>query len=187
MRYLLPLALITGLAIAFLFTVNSSALALGGKQPEVGQPAPDFTLPSFASGGTKTISLKDYRGKWVVLYFYPKDFTSGCTLEARRFQQDLPKFQELNAVILGVSADSVDSHKQFCSSEGLQFPLLADQDGKVSKAYGSWLGFISLRHTFLIDPDGIIRERFLNVNPATHSQELLTALANLQSPPVSRG
>jgi peroxiredoxin Q/BCP len=187
MRYLLPLVLVTGLVVAFLLASQGSALALGGKQPEVGQPAPDFTLPSFASGGTKTVSLRDYRGKWVVLYFYPKDFTSGCTLEARRFQQDLPKFQELNAVILGVSADSVDSHREFCASEGLQFPLLADQDGTVSKAYGSWLGFISLRHTFLIDPDGIIRERFLNVNPATHSQELLAKLASLQSPPVARG
>jgi len=187
MRYLLPLALIASLSLAFLLLSSSSALALGGKQPEVGQPAPDFSLPSFASNGAETISLKDYRGKWVVLYFYPKDFTSGCTLEARRFQQDLPKFQALNAVILGVSADSVDSHQQFCSAEGLKFPLLADQGGTVSKAYGSWLGFISLRHTFLIDPDGIIRERFLHVNPATHSQELLSKLASLQTPTVTKG
>jgi Peroxiredoxin len=187
MRYLLPLAVIASLSLAFLLFSSSSALALGGKQPEVGQPAPEFSLPSFASNGQQNISLKDYRGKWVVLYFYPKDFTSGCTLEARRFQQDLPKFQELNAVILGVSADSVDSHQQFCSAEGLQFPLLADQGGTVSKAYGSWLGFISLRHTFLIDPDGIIRERYLHVNPATHSQELLTKLASLQTPSVPNG
>lgn len=180
MRYLLPLALILSIVGGlFWFTTNPS-FALGGKQPEIGQPAPEFTLPSFDGGGKTQISLKDYRGKWVVVYFYPKDFTTGCTLEARRFQQDLPKYQQRNVQIIGVSADSVDSHQQFCSSEGLKFPLLADPDGSVSKAYGSWLGFISLRHTFLIDPNGIIRERFLKVNPASHSQEILDKLALLQ-------
>lgn len=181
MRFFLPLAVIVSIATVFVLVSATSAYALGGKQPEIGQPAPDFTLPSFTSKGKEMISLKDFRGKWVVLYFYPKDFTSGCTIEARRFQQDLPKFQARNAQILGVSADSVDSHQEFCNSEGLQFPLLADQGGNVSKAYGSWLGFISLRHTFLIDPDGIIREKFLNVNPATHSQELLERLSFWQS------
>jgi peroxiredoxin Q/BCP len=177
MRYLLPLAVVASIATVFLLFSVSSANALGGKQPEIGQPAPNFSLPSFGSSGKEVISLQDLRGKWVVLYFYPKDFTSGCTIEARRFQQDLPKFQAKNAQILGVSADSVDSHQQFCDAEGLKFPLLADQGGTVSKAYGSWLGFISLRHTFLIDPDGILREKFVNVNPSTHSQELLDRLS----------
>lgn len=165
------------LLLVIFLTLTPPALALGGKQPEVNQPAPTFSLPTNTGDGE--ISLEDYRGKWVVLYFYPKDFTSGCTLEARRFQQDLPEYQKRNVQILGVSADDVDSHAQFCDAEGLQFPLLADSTGEVSKKYGSWLGFFSLRHTFIIDPEGIIREVFLGVNPAVHSQEVLARLDEL--------
>ncbi|WP_448598636.1 peroxiredoxin [Thermoleptolyngbya sp.] len=155
-----------------------TALALGGPQPPLDQPAPEFSLPTNVGDGT--VSLADYRGQWVVLYFYPKDFTSGCTLEAQRFQRDLPQYQARNAQILGISVDDVDSHREFCDSEGLKFPLLADTTGAVSKAYGSWLGTMSLRHTYLIDPDGILRERFLGVNPATHSREVLARLDELQ-------
>jgi peroxiredoxin Q/BCP len=115
-----------------------------------------------------------------VLYFYPQDFTPGCTLEAQRFQQDLPQYQQKNAAIVGVSVDTVDSHREFCEAEGLQFPLLADQDGAVSKQYGSWLGGLSLRHTYLIDPEGILRERFLAVRPVIHSAEVLATLSALQ-------
>lgn len=167
--------------LAFLawFNFTPTAIALGGKQPPLNQLAPDFTLPT--NSGDGTLSLSDYRGKWVVLYFYPKDFTSGCTLEARRFQQDLPKYIERNVQILGVSADDVDSHAEFCDSEGLKFPLLADTDGSVSKAYGSWMGFVSLRHTYIIDPEGILRETFLGVQPAIHSQEVLARLDELRS------
>jgi peroxiredoxin Q/BCP len=152
---------------------------MGGEQPPFDQPAPSFTLPS--NSGDGEISLADYLGQWVVVYFYPKDFTSGCTLEARRFQQDLPKYLERNTQILGISADDVDSHAEFCDAEGLKFPLLADVGGKVSKAYGSWLGYVSLRHTYLIDPDGMMRERFVGVNPAIHSTEVLAKLDELQS------
>lgn len=155
------------------------AFALGGKLPPVNQPAPSFTLPT--NSGKGKVSLSDYRGQWVVVYFYPKDFTSGCTLEARRFQQDLPKYRQKHVQILGISADNVDSHAEFCDSEGLKFPLLADTEGEVSKAYGSWLGFISVRHSFIIDPDGILRETFVKVNPAIHSQEVLARLDELQS------
>lgn len=155
------------------------AWALGGKQPPLNEPAPEFTLPT--NTGEKAVSLKDYQGKWIVLYFYPQDFTSGCTIEARRFQQDLPKYIARNAQILGVSVDDVDSHREFCDAEGLKFPLLADTDGTVSKAYGSWLGFVSLRHTYLIDPDGILRKTFLGVNPNRHSQEVLASLDELQN------
>jgi thioredoxin-dependent peroxiredoxin len=155
------------------------AYALGGKLPELNQPAPAFTLPT--NTGTGNISLSDLRSKWVVVYFYPKDFTSGCTLEARRFQQDLPKYMAKNTQILGISADSVDSHAEFCDSEGLKFPLLADVDGDVSKAYGSWMGFISLRHSFIIDPDGILRDRFVKVNPSVHSSEVIARLDELQA------
>lgn len=151
--------------------------AMGGKQPPVGQPAPEFTLPTNTGDGS--ISLQDYRGQWVVLYFYPQDFTSGCTIEARRFQQDLSEYQQRNVQILGVSVDDVDSHAAFCDSEGLKFPLLADTDGNVSKAYGSWLSGMSLRHTYLIDADGILQEIFLGVRPTIHSQEVLAKLDEL--------
>jgi thioredoxin-dependent peroxiredoxin len=154
------------------------AQALGGPLPALAQPAPSFTLPTNTGDGS--VSLSDYKGQWVVLYFYPKDFTPGCTLEAQRFQADLPKYIAKNTQILGVSADDVDSHAEFCDSEGLKFPLLADTNGSVSKAYGSWLGFVSLRHTFIIDPHGILRDRFVDVRPAIHSAELLQRLDALQ-------
>ncbi|WP_193194158.1 peroxiredoxin [Nostoc sp. MG11] len=156
-----------------------AADALGGKLPTINQPAPEFTLPTNTGDGK--ISLSDLRGQWVVLYFYPKDFTSGCTIEARRFQQDLPKYLEKKAQIIGVSADDIDSHAKFCDSEGLKFPLLADTDGSVSKAYGSWIGFVSMRHSFIIDPQGILRETFVKVNPTIHSAEVLAQLEKLQS------
>jgi peroxiredoxin Q/BCP len=160
----------------------SPVLALGGEQPALNRPAPEFTLPT--NGEEGEISLADYRGKWVVLYFYSKDFTPGCTLEARRFQQDLPKYAARNTEIIGISADDVNSHAEFCDSEGLKFPLLADTTGEVSKVYGSWLASMSLRHTYIIDPDGILRERFLGVRPAIHSAEVLARLDEFQS--VSR-
>ena len=153
--------------------------AIGGKLPELNQSAPEFTLPTNTGDGE--ISLSDYRGKWVVLYFYPKDFTSGCTIEARRFQEDFPKYSSRNTQILGVSVDDINSHKEFCDSEGLKFPLLADTDGTVSKAYGSWLNFFSIRHTFIIDPDGILQKIFLGVKPAVHSNEVLSSLDDLQN------
>ncbi len=175
------LSILLGICFVFLswFNLVPDALAMGGKQPPLNQLAPEFTLPTNTGDGE--VSLSDYRGKWVVLYFYPKDFTSGCTLEARRFQQDLSKYQSRNVQILGVSADDVDSHAEFCDSEGLKFPLLADTKGAVSKAYGSWLGVFSLRHTYLIDPEGILREIFLDVRPAIHSAEVLARLDQLRS------
>ena len=161
-----------------LFNITpSNAWAMGGKQPALNEPAPEFVLPTNTGDGD--IALQDYRGQWVVLYFYPRDFTSGCTLEARRFQQDLPEYQSRNTQILGVSVDDVDSHAEFCDSEGLKFPLLADTDGSLSKTYGSWLSGMSLRHTYLIDPEGILRASFLGVRPSIHSQEVLARLDEL--------
>jgi peroxiredoxin Q/BCP len=158
--------------------VPLSVIALGGQQPLLNEAAPEFTLPSNTGDGE--ISLTDYRGQWVVLYFYPKDFTPGCTLEAKRFQQDLPKYQARNAQIIGVSADDINSHAEFCDSEGLKFPLLADIDGAVSKSYGSWMGYVSLRHTYIIDPQGKLRSTFLGVQPAIHSSQVLARLDELQ-------
>jgi peroxiredoxin Q/BCP len=149
--------------------------------PLAGSMAPEFTLLSQEG---KPVSLKDYRGKWVVLYFYPRDFTSGCTIEAHNFQRDQPQYQEKGVVVLGVSVDSADSHQQFCTKEGLNFKLLADTDHKVSSAYGSLtnLGLVKLasRHTFIINPEGKVAKAFVDVNPNKHSEEVLSALAELQ-------
>jgi len=145
--------------------------------PLVGAPAPAFELPD-QQGLTRT--LEEFRGQWVVLYFYPKDFTSGCTIEARRFQQDLPQYQAHHAEIVGISADSVDSHRRFCAAEKLGFTLLSDPDGEVSQRYGSWMGDMAVRNTFLIDPEGILRAIFPIVSPSRHSQEVLTKLLELE-------
>jgi peroxiredoxin Q/BCP len=147
--------------------------------PQPGQVAPTFTLPS--QDGTPT-SLSTFKGKWVVLYFYPKDMTSGCTLEAHNFQQDAEKYQKMHAVILGVSLDSVDSHKQFCAKEGLNFKLLSDSDKKVVAQYGSlgsMMGFtMAKRNTFLINPEGKIVKVWTGVDPKTHSAEVLAELSS---------
>ncbi len=147
--------------------------------PQVGQMAPDFTLPS--QDGSK-VSLHDFRGKWVVLYFYPKDGTSGCTLEAHNFQRDIEKYQQANAEIVGVSVDSTDSHKDFCAKQGLHFKLLADSEKKVSDAYDSLMMIVhfSKRNTFLIAPDGKIAKIWIGVSPGGHSQEVLAALSSFK-------
>jgi peroxiredoxin Q/BCP len=159
-------------------------LAPAAHAPSVGVLAPDFTLPS--EQGTP-VRLADFRGKWVVLYFYPKDFTSGCTREAHNFQRDLAQYEHKNAVILGVSVDSVDSHREFCTKEGLNFKLLSDSDKTVTKTYGSLtnLGVVKFaaRHTFLIDPNGKIAKVYTSVNPGKHSEEVLAALAEMQKAP----
>jgi len=151
--------------------------------PSEGNAAPDFTLPS--QEGTP-VNLRDYRGQWVVLYFYPKDQTPGCSREAHNFQVDQPKYAERKAVVLGVSVDSVDSHKKFCTKEGLNFKLLADTDHKVTDAYGSLtnLGIVKFaaRHTFLIDPTGKIAKVYTSVDPLKHSAEVLAELDELQRP-----
>ena len=143
----------------------------------VGADAPKFTLPA---QDNKPVSLSDYKGKWVVLYFYPKDQTSGCSKEAHKFQDALPQFDAKNAVILGVSVDTVDSHKQFCTKDSLTFHLLADPDHKVVSAYGSLGGFagitIANRNTFLIDPHGKIAQEWVKVNPNTAASDVLAAL-----------
>jgi peroxiredoxin Q/BCP len=146
-------------------------------QPAVGKAAPEFSL---TSNDGSPVSLKDYKGKWVVLYFYPKDFTSGCTLEAQNFQRDLAKYQNAGAVILGVSVDSAQSHKDFCAKEGLNFKLLADPDAKVSSEYGSVMEYqgakMAARNTFLINPKGEVARVYTGVKPAAHSEEVLKDL-----------
>jgi peroxiredoxin Q/BCP len=163
-------ALIFGvLALAF------GSITFAGEVPQVGQTAPAVSLPS--QDGNQ-VSLKDYKGKWVVLYFYPKDMTQGCTIEAHNFQRDLTKYQAANAVILGVSVDSTDSHKEFCTKESLTFKLLSDTDKKVVEEYGSLRNppGMALRNTFLIDPKGKIAKVWTGVKPQEHSEEVLAAL-----------
>jgi thioredoxin-dependent peroxiredoxin len=149
--------------------------------PAEGHDAPDFTLPSQEGS---PVSLTDYRGKWVVLYFYPKDQTPGCSREAHNFQVDQPKYAERNAIVLGVSLDSVDSHKKFCAKEGLNFKLLADTDHKVTDSYGSLTNLVlvkfAARHTFLIDPSGKVAKTYTSVDPVKHSAEVLAELDVLQ-------
>ena len=152
-------------------------------------PRPWERLPPISACLPKTgsqVSLKDFRGKWVVLYSDPKDFTTGCTIEAHNFQQDYdePEYAKRNSVVIGVSVDSVDSHKGFCAKEGLSFKLLSDTDHKVVKQYGSTMTFgtneIAARNTFIIDPQGKIVNVYTGVNPNKHSQEVLAALDGLQ-------
>ena len=168
----------TKLASAFLFA--ALAFAADPAPPAVGQPAPDFTLPS--QDGSK-ISLHDFRGKWVVLYFYPKDGTSGCTIEAHNFQRDQAKYDQKHAVIVGVSVDTADSHKDFCAKQGLTFKLLADTGTTVSRQYGSLTNLLlvklSSRNTFLINPEGRVAKVWLGVSPSKHSAEVLDAISQL--------
>jgi len=160
-------------------------LRAGDKAPAVGTPAPDFTLKSQED---RPVSLHDFNGKWVVLYFYPKDMTSGCTIEAHNFQRDLAQYEARNAVILGVSVQDEKSHREFCAKESLTFKLLADTDKKVSGDYGSILNLgvakLSARHTFLIDPRGIIRKVWMDVDVKTHSDNVLAAIDELEKPAV---
>jgi thioredoxin-dependent peroxiredoxin len=167
--------------VIILFLVPRLISGSRAATPSPGAAAPSFTL---ASQQGAAVSLQDYRGSWIVLYFYPKDQTPGCTREAHNFQVDQFKYAERHAVVLGVSVDSVDSHKKFCAKEGLNFKLLADSDGKVSQAYGSLtnLGLVKFaaRHTFLIDPTGKVAKAYTSVDPARHSEEVLAALDQLQ-------
>src|SRR6266702_1385780 len=173
--------IIIALVLVLVVVAVVRAMRTGDKAPPSGTPAPDFTLNSQDG---KPLSLHDFRGKWVVLYFYPKDFTSGCTKEAHNFQRDLRQYEQKNAIILGVSVQDEATHQKFCAKEGLSFRLLADTNHQVSSAYDSLVNLgvakLSARHTFLIDPSGVIRKTYLNVNAEKHSSEVLADLSQLQ-------
>ena len=171
--------------VAVIAIIALVSIARGGsKAPAAGSPAPDFTLNSQEG---KPVSLHDFKGQWVVLYFYPKDFTSGCTIEARNFQRDIAQYEAKNAVILGVSTQDEKTHHDFCAKEGLNFKLLADIKKEVSTQYGSIMNLaiakLSARHTFLIDPQGVIQKVYLDVDAPKHSAEVLAALDELQKKP----
>jgi thioredoxin-dependent peroxiredoxin len=175
------------LVVAVLMGAAYNALHASGKAPAVGEAAPDFTLMSQEG---QPVNLHEFRGKWVVLYFYPKDFSSGCTVEAHNFQRDLAQYDQKGVAIVGVSVDSFASHQKFCTKEGLNFKLLADPDHKVSDEYGSIMNLgikkLSSRHTFIINPDGVIVKEYLDVNPGKHSEEVLADLTQLQQAPAAK-
>jgi thioredoxin-dependent peroxiredoxin len=152
--------------------------------PTIGKPAPAFTL---ATDTGETVSLKDFKGQTVVLYFYPKDDTSGCTTEACEFRDSMPRFKKDNAVILGISPDDVKSHAKFKAKYELPFTLLADTEHAVAEAYGVWKEksmygrkYMGVeRTTFLIDGKGVLRQVFEKVKPAGHADEVAAAIADL--------
>jgi thioredoxin-dependent peroxiredoxin len=174
------LALVPAAALLFAGAVIVAAED-APQPPAVKTMAPDFTLKSQEG---KSVSLKDYRGKWVVLYFYPKDMTPGCTIEAHNFQRDQAMYDKMNAAIVGVSVDPVDSHVEFCTKENLTFKLLSDVNKEVVTKYGSVQKFgqntVAARNTFIVDPKGTIVKEYLKVDPNPHSAAVLADLSELQ-------
>lgn len=160
----------------------SPLATLAADMPPIGAAAPGFTLPNQEN---QPVSLKDFKGKWVVLYFYPKDQTSGCSMEAHNFQRDLDKFTAANAVVLGVSLDTVDSHKTWCTKDSFTFKMLADPDHKVVDAYGvplmqTKMGPLAQRDTFLISPEGKVVKFWQVKDIPAHSAEVLAAIQSMK-------
>ena len=151
------------------------------KELQVGDPAPGFSL---VDQNGKLHQLAAFRNHWVVLYFYPKDDTPGCTKEACSFRDDYLKLAKLNAEVIGISIDNAESHAEFASKYHLPFPLLADTTGKIAETYGSFFSFGPLkfarRHTFIIDPSGKIARIYRKVAPGKHSDQVIKDLATLQ-------
>ncbi len=173
---------ISRIAISCLLPVLALLMvAHAAELPAIGTMAPDFTLQSQEG---KTVNLHDFKGKWVVLYFYPKDMTPGCTIEAHNFQRDQAEYEKLNAAIVGVSVDAVDSHVQFCTKEGITFKLLADVKHEVVTKYASTQKFgpneVAARNTFLVDPAGKIAKVYEKVDPNPHSEQVLAALKEMK-------
>jgi peroxiredoxin Q/BCP len=178
MKWLILLGLIAALVMVF------TNMARAGELPKVGQAAPDFSLPD--QNGV-VHSLKEFSGKWLVLYFYPKDDTPGCTQEACAFRDDLPKLMALGAQVMGISVDDGKSHAEFAQKYHLPFPLLADSDKEVAARYGVLMNLgvikIAKRYTFLIDPQGNINKVYDKVETSRHSQEIIDDLNKLLSVP----
>lgn len=185
----LPRRKFVDLLVAGSFLYDAPTPAFADALPKTGVPAPDFLLPSNAG---KDLALKDFtgKGKWTVLYFYPGDFTEGCTIEAKGFQANMGKFDALNAQIVGVSVDDISKHLDFAKTYGLSYPLLSDLNGKVSSTYGSilkipFLGTFSNRQTYIIDPEGNLRYVFTDVESRVkrHADDIMSKLTELQKSP----
>lgn len=174
--------LIVAALVVFASLLLVARAARAGELPEVGKPAPDFKLPD---QNGKQHTLTDYRGKWLVLYFYPKDDTPGCTQEACAFRDDLAQITELGAQVVGVSVDDSDSHAEFAKKYHLPFPLLADKTTKTADSYGALLNLflikVARRYTFLIDPQGNISKVYLSVETSRHSKQIIEDLQKLSS------
>ncbi len=172
-------SIIIGVLVNFCAWCN---MAIAADLPRPGQPAPVFNLPD---QNGKLHRLADYSSTWVVLYFYPKDDTPGCTREACSFRDDLQQLEKLGAKVIGVSEDDSDSHARFAQKYHLPFPLLADKDGSVANSYGALtnLGLIKFakRYTFLIDPQGKIAKVYEKVDTSRHSQEIVLDLQRLKA------
>lgn len=170
-----------GLAVLLLAASVAFWMLRPGTQRTEGSDAPDFALQD---QNGRTHRLSDYAGRWLVLYFYPRDDTPGCTREACHFRDDIGTLDQLDAAVVGVSVDSPRSHADFARKYGLPFPLLSDPDGRTAEAYGSLLNLglmrFARRHTFIIAPDGRIAARFDHVDPARHAEEIRDALRSLQ-------
>ena len=170
-----------GITFVFVFLTSTAESHAMKTELKAGDPAPGFVL---VDQKAKQRGLADFRGRWLVLYFYPKNNTPGCTTEACQFRDDHIKFDKVNADVLGVSIDNQASHAEFTKKYSLPFPLLADTDGKVASAYGSFFSFGPLkyakRHTFIIDPAGRIAKIYRKVEPKTHSDLVLRDLVSLQ-------
>lgn len=167
--------------VAAFYLLTLVATAASAESPAVGSPAPDFDLMD--QDGIQR-SLEDYRGRWVALYFYPKDDTPGCTTEACEFRDDIFKYRRADCAVLGVSLDDTTSHKEFAEKYSLPFPLLADTSGETANAYGVLVrrtgASVAKRQTFLIDPEGSIAKHYAVVDPQTHSSEILADLESLK-------
>jgi thioredoxin-dependent peroxiredoxin len=166
------------LLIAFL---GFKSVSMAATAPKIGEQAPAFNLPN-AKG--ELVSLAGFKGNWVVLYFYPKDDTPGCTKEACTFRDDLHKLEKLGAKVVGVSVDDGKSHAEFAKKYNLPFPLLSDKDGAVAGQYGALTNLIFMkmakRYTFLIDPNGVLQKSYLSVDTSRHSQQIIDDLTAIK-------
>ncbi len=170
-------------AVAVIASLWVARAARAGELPQVGQAAPEFQLPD--QNGTSH-ALKDFNGKWLVLYFYPKDDTPGCTQEACSFRDDLNQLTDMGAAVVGISVDDSDSHAEFAKKYHLPFPLLADKSGTVADSYGALMNLgilrVARRFTFLIDPQGKVAKVYLSVETSRHSKDIIADLKTLIAP-----
>ena len=171
------------LIIQSIFNINTKITYAidNNKIPKIGSKAPHFELlgSSLLDQKKSSWKLEDFKDSWLILYFYPKDFTGGCTIEAKGFKNIENKLHKLKANIVGISADAIEDHDKFCSSENLSYPLLSDTNGKVSFSYGSWNDPYSARNTFIIDPEGIIKYRWIGIKPYMHAENVINVLTKL--------
>jgi peroxiredoxin Q/BCP len=174
MKWLILFGLVAALALLV------SQIARAGDIPKVGEAAPDFDLPD---QNGQTHNLKEFSGRWLVLYFYPKDDTPGCTQEACAFRDDMHKLAVLGAQVVGISVDDTSSHAEFARKYHLPFPLLADKSAEVAARYGALMNLlvfkIAKRYTFLVDPQGKVAKVYLKVETSRHSQEIIEDLKQL--------